>query len=134
MIVYAVEPRLDAEAFIDLLRRSTLDQRRPVDEPARIARMLTNSNLIVTARSDGRLIGVARALADFGFACYLSDLAVDREWQRRGIGRALMARVHAEAGGDETMLLLLAAPAAADYYPHVGFAKVEAGWMLPRKR
>ncbi len=79
------------------------------------------------------LVGIARCLTDFAYCCYLSDLAVDREYQRQGIGKQLVKRVQ-EAIGDESMLLLLAAPTAMDYYPYIGFNKVDNAWMLPRKR
>ena len=135
-IIYRTNIALDAEAVADVLRRSGI--RRPVDDVPRIGRMIANANLIITAwdvPSDGPevLVGIARCLTDFAYCCYLSDLAVDREYQRQGIGKQLVKRVE-EAIGDESMLLLLAAPAAMDYYPYIGFNKVENAWMLPRKR
>ena len=121
-IVYAVENDLDPDEFVDVLRRSTLAERRPLDDPERVARMCAHANLIVTARDgDGLLVGVSRSVTDFALCCYLSDLAVDETLQRAGIGRELIRRTHVEAGGDEILLLLLSAPAAMDYYPKVGF-------------
>lgn len=131
-VSYAVENDLGAAEFVDLLHRSGLAERRPVDEPERIARMLEHGNLIVCARnSTGRLIGVARSLTDFAFCCYLSDLAVDRLWQGRGIARHLMRLTHEEAGGPKAItLLLLAAPGALDYYPKAGLDRLDNcfGW------
>jgi predicted N-acetyltransferase YhbS len=95
--------------------------------------MVANANLVVCARDGEKLVGIARALTDFSYCCYLSDLAVDREYQRMGIGRELVRLVH-EQVGDESMLLLLAAPEAQEYYPHIGFEKVENGWIIRRKR
>ncbi len=132
-ITYQLEPGLTAEAFIGVLEASGLAERRPVSEPARIATMLRHANIIVTARSGARLVGVSRAIADFGFCCYLSDLAVDREFQRRGIGRALIERTW-DAAGRQTTLILLAAPAATAYYPHIGMTKHEACFTFPRER
>jgi GNAT superfamily N-acetyltransferase len=131
-IAYAVEKRLSAAEFVDVLRRSGLAERRPVDEPDRIAKMLEHANLFVTARHGGKLIGVARALTDFTYCCYLSDLAVDRDYQRQGIGRVLIDKTR-EAVGD-SMVLLLSAPKAMTYYPHIGMPKVENAFMFPKRR
>ncbi len=128
--VYQLEPDLTIKEFVDLLERSTLAERRPVDEESRLEAMLRNADLIVTARSDGKLVGLARAITDFAFCCYLSDLAVDGAFQRRGIGRELMRRVAAEAG-EKTKLILLAAPQATDYYPHIGMVRHESCWVTP---
>ena len=115
-----------------LLVRSTLAQRRPVDEPGTIRKMLDNADLIVTARIEKLLVGVSRALTDFAFCTYLSDLAVDVSHQRTGIGKELVRRTH-EAAGLHTTLILLSAPAAATYYPHIGMTKHESCWIVPRQ-
>ncbi len=130
---YALEPDLSAEAFIAVLESSGLAPRRPVAERKRIETMLRNADIIVTARDGDRLIGVSRAIADFGFCCYLSDLAVDRAYQRGGIGKQLIERTR-DAAGRDTMLILLAAPAAADYYPHIGMTRHDACFIHPRER
>lgn len=131
-ITYAVEPTLSADEFVSVLRRSTLAERRPVDEPARIALMLKHANLIVTARDEsGLLVGVSRALTDFSFCCYLSDLAVDVAVQKQGIGKELIRRTQV-ASGTGAKLILLAAPAAREYYPHIGMAKHDSCWTLDR--
>ena len=106
---YRLEPDLSAAEFIDLLVRSTLAERRPVADRARIEGMLRGADVVVTARLSGRLVGVSRALTDFHYCTYLSDLAVCREHQRRGIGRELVRRTH-EAAGPSTTLILIAAP------------------------
>jgi predicted N-acetyltransferase YhbS len=93
--------------------------------------MLANASIIITARVDGRLVGISRALSDFSFCTYLSDLAVDVEHQRRGIGRELIRRTHEEAGR-QTMLILLAAPKARDYYPHIGLKQHDSCWVIDR--
>lgn len=132
-IVYGLEADLTPAEFIDVLNRSTLAERRPVNQLDLIERMLAHANVIVTARNDaGLLVGVSRALTDFGYATYLSDLAVDEAYQRRGIGRELIRRTH-EAAGLETALILLAAPKARDYYPHIGMERHDSCWIIPRK-
>ncbi len=128
-LVYSIEEAPTAEEVADVFRRSGI--RRPVDDLERIGRMVAHGNLIVCARDAGRLVGIARALTDFSFCCYLSDLAVDRAYQRLGIGRELVRRVQ-DAIGEDSMLLLLAAPTAMDYYPRIGFTRVENGWIIPR--
>ena len=130
-VTYRLEPELGADEFIDLLVRSTLAERRPVDDPETIRGMLRHADLILTARIDGRLVGISRAITDFSYCTYLSDLAVDQEFQRRGIGRELIRRTH-EAAGLQTLLILLAAPKARGYYPHVGMAQHESCWIVPR--
>jgi predicted N-acetyltransferase YhbS len=131
-IVYAVEKGLTAEEFVDVLRRSGLAERRPVDEPDRIAKMVEHGNLMVTARDGRKLVGVARSLTDFTYCTYLSDLAVDRDYQKQGIGKALIDKTR-EAVGD-SMVLLLSAPKAMSYYPHIGMPKAENAFIYPRRR
>lgn len=120
---------LSAEVLADLFRRSGI--RRPVDDLPRIASMIQHANLMITAWQAGRLVGVARSLTDFCFCCYLSDLAVDRDFQGTGIGRDLVRRTKA-AIGDSTMLLLLSAPEAMEYYPKIGMEPVQNGWIINR--
>jgi predicted N-acetyltransferase YhbS len=94
--------------------------------------MLANADLIVTARIDGLLVGISRALTDFTYCTYLSDLAVDEKHQRRGIGRELIRRTH-EAAGLHTVLILVAAPKARSYYPHIGMMPHDSCWYVPRR-
>ncbi|PKU26448.1 GNAT family N-acetyltransferase [Telmatospirillum siberiense] len=131
-IRYAVEPDLAAVDFRDVLIRSTLGERRPVDDLDRLDKMLRQADIVVTARRDGRLVGVARSLTDFSFCCYLSDLCVDAAVQRQGIGRALIDRTQAEAGA-QCLLVLLAAPAAVGYYPHIGMRSHASAWTRERQ-
>lgn len=132
-VKYALKPNLSIEEFIDVLRRSTLAERRPVDDSATIAGMLAHADVIVTARDAQRLvIGVSRAITDFSYCTYLSDLAVDVAWQRRGIGRELIRRTHVAAGLN-TNLILLAAPKAETYYPHIGMLHHNSCWRIPRQ-
>lgn len=132
-IAYRREELLSVEEFIDVLRRSGLAERRPVHDRARVATMLQRANLVVTARSEGMLVGVARSVTDFSYCCYLSDLAVDRAYQRSGIGKELVRHTRAEAG-EGCMLLLLSAPAAIEYYPRIGFRKAENAFIIERTR
>jgi len=129
MIRYRTGNDVDLDALIELYRASTLGERRPVDDRERMASMLRHANLVVTAWDSDLLVGVSRALSDFSFVTYLSDLAVRRSHQRRGIGKELIRRTQALAG-KHAKLLLLAAPAAEPYYQHIGFTHHPQAWML----
>jgi GNAT superfamily N-acetyltransferase len=131
-IAYQCEPELSVEEFIDVLVRSTLAERRPVADLEVMRGMLRYADLVVTARAGTLLVGVSRAITDFSYCTYLSDLAVDRHYQRKGIGRELIRHTHA-AAGLHTMLILLAAPAAESYYPHIGMNKHTSCWTVPRQ-
>jgi GNAT superfamily N-acetyltransferase len=133
-VVYQCEsyPALGPGEFIDLLERSTLAERRPVDERETIRGMLAHAGVMVTARVGGLLVGISRAITDFHFCTYLSDLAVDVAYQRQGIGRELVRRTH-EAAGLGTHLILLAAPKARTYYPHIGMDACDSCWIIARQ-
>ena len=132
-IEYAHDRPITAEQFIDVLKRSTLAERRPISDRERISRMLEHGNLICTAWADGVLVGVSRSVTDFVFCCYLSDLAVDVAHQRSGIGKRLIeltrSKLHLEC-----KLILLAAPKAEGYYPKIGFSHFQSAWVLPSYR
>lgn len=130
-VTYQLEPGLTPEEFVDLLERSTLAERRPVGKPEVIRGMLEHADIIVTARVERKLVGVSRAVTDYSFCVYLSDLAVDEAYQKRGIGKELVRRTH-ELAGPETMLVLLAAPKAREYYPRIGMTYHDSAWIIPR--
>lgn len=127
-ILYRTGNDLDVDAVIELYRASTLGERRPVDDRARMGAMLRNANLVITAWDGTELVGIARSLTDFVYCTYLSDLAVRLTHQRRGIGTELIRRTQA-AGGQAT-LILLSAPKAVDYYPRIGFTGHPSAWVL----
>ena len=128
---YNNEPSLSASEFIDVLVRSTLDARRPVEDISRIEGMVRNADLIVTARDEqDLLVGVSRAITDFHYCTYLSDLAVDQSCQKQGIGKKLIEETHRLAG-KQTTLILLAAPAAREYYPRIGMQLHDSCWIAP---
>jgi GNAT superfamily N-acetyltransferase len=129
LIEYREGNRLDLDSVIELYRCSTLGERRPIADRERMAAMLAHANLVVTAWDGALLVGIARALTDRSFVTYLSDLAVRLSHQRGGIGKELIRRVQ-QAAGPQALLLLLAAPAAESYYPHIGFDHHPQAWML----
>lgn len=130
-ITYIESPKLSAPALAELFRSSGI--RRPVDDFARLENMIRHANLVIGAFAEGRLVGIARALTDFSYCCYLSDLAVAESHQRQGTGRELIRRVR-DRIGEESTLLLLSAPEAMDYYPKIGLERVGKGWMIRRSR
>lgn len=121
MINYQIENDLSPIEFKELLIKSTLEERRPVDEFERIEAMVKHASLIITARDGQKLIGVSRSLTDFVYCTYLSDLAVDDEYQKKGIGKELIRLTKAET--PKATLILLSAPNAVNYYPHIGMSK-----------
>src|SRR6187431_2171750 len=131
-ITYRSNIKISADQFIDVLKRSTLAERRPVDNRDRIEKMLQHGNIIITAWHGDLLIGVSRALSDFSFCCYLSDLAVDEKFQKQGIGKMLIDETH-KAAGLHTMLILLAAPAAVQYYPKIGMERFTDCFIIRKK-
>lgn len=130
-IHYAREPDLPVAAFRAVLIASTLGERRPIDDLPRLAAMLRQADIIVTARNPaGELIGVARAVSDFSYCCYVSDLAVALTYQRQGIGRSLLDWMQFYAG-PQTRVHLIAAPAAQDYYGKIGCEPMPRCWLMP---
>ena len=132
-IEYKINTPVSTDQFIELLRQSTLSERRPIEDRACMEGMVANSNLIVTAWDGEVLIGIARSMTDFHYACYLSDLAVHKKYQRSGIGKKLQIKTQ-EQLGPNCKLILIAAPAANSYYEHIGFSNNLRCWILDRDK
>ena len=128
-IEYRVNAPLSVDAFRDVLVRSTLGERRPIDDRECLAGMLAHANLTLTAWDGDQLVGIARNLTDFVLTAYVCDLAVCASRQHKGIGRELLAQTRAQLG-PRAKLSWLAAPAAAHYYSHIGFTQSERCWVL----
>jgi ribosomal protein S18 acetylase RimI-like enzyme len=107
--------------------------KRPYHDLERLERMIRHANLIITAWAGDKMVGIARALTDYSYCCYLSDLAVDKNYQKHGIGKELIRRVQ-EKIGEEAALILIAAPSAVDYYPKIGFTRNERAYFIPRSK
>lgn len=120
-VIYSVETGVTVDEFRCVLNESGLGKRRPVDDTVRLAAMLANANLIVTARMDGKLVGIARAMTDFSFNCYLSDLAVMDTAKNRGIGAALINALRQHLG-PTVNVILSAVPEAVPFYQRIGMA------------
>lgn len=132
-IKYSTERKISADQFIDLLQRSTLAERRPVHDRGRIEKMLAHGNILITAWDQDLLVGISRALSDFSFCCYLSDLAVDETYQHNGIGKELIRLTHVAANEQDAMMILLAAPKAVGYYPKIGMEQMKECFVIRRK-
>ena len=126
---YRVGNQLNIDEVIELYRDSTLGERRPIDDRDRMRQMIGNANLVITAWDGEQLVGISRSLTDFSYVTYLSDLAVRLSHQRLGIGKELIRRTKEESG-PQAAIVLLSAPKAVDYYPHVGFTHHPQAWIL----
>lgn len=131
VITYRTNAALEAHQLSELFKTSGI--KRPVEDLNRIKKMIDNSNLVVTAWDGDRLVGIARALSDYSYCCYLSDLAVDKEYQKQGIGHELVDEVR-KLAGEESNLLLISAPEAMEYYPKIGFDKCGNAFIIHRKK
>jgi len=130
-IKYKINQSITTDQFIELLKQSRLAERRPIANNDCMQGMISNSNLIVSAWDNDKLIGIARSVTDFHYACYLSDLAVDKQYQQQGVGKQLQS-VTQDQLGPECKLILIAAPTANEYYKHIGFSQNERCWVLER--
>ena len=128
MITYRSGNDLNLDEVLDVYRSCSLGARRPIDDRERMREMLANSDITVTAWDGPLMVGIARSVSDFSYATYLSDLAVRESHQRLGIGKELIRRTQAEGG--RATVILLAAPAAVEYYPRIGFSRHDSCWML----
>jgi predicted N-acetyltransferase YhbS len=132
-IQYKLNPKLTTDEFIDILNRSTLGERRPIDDKECIDGMLKNADIIVVAIDNEKIVGVARSVTDYNYCCYLSDLAVDQKYQKHGIGKKLI-NITQEQLNKKCKIILLSAPDATEYYPKIGFTQHTSAWTLARDK
>ena len=132
-IQYKINPKLTTDEFIDILNRSTLGERRPIDDKECIDGMIENADIIVVAIENDKIVGVARAVTDYNYCCYLSDLAVDEKYQKNGIGKQLISEVQ-EQLNDKCKIILLSAPDATEYYPKIEFIQHTSAWTLAKDK
>ena len=130
-IIYKTNEEITAEQLSQVFRASGII--RPVDDLPRLQKMLDYGDILITAWDDEKLVGVARSITDFSYCCYLSDLAVDKSYQSLGIGKELVRQTQLQIT-DEVVLILLSSPIAMEFYPHIGFQKIENGFIIPRQR
>jgi GNAT superfamily N-acetyltransferase len=128
-VEYLINEKVSVEDFMYVLQGSGLAERRPVSDISTLQWMLDHANLTISAKIDGVLIGIARSVTDFHYACYLSDLAVLKSFQKKGIGKKLIEETKAQLGPN-CSIILLSAPKAGSYYPHIGFKQHDSAWTL----
>ncbi|MFN4000219.1 GNAT family N-acetyltransferase [Algoriphagus sp.] len=128
MISFQVEKNLSLEEYIFILTDSGLGKRRPMHDPDHLNRMIQGSNLLITAREDGQLIGFLRGLSDFCYRCFIADLAVAKNYQGKGIGREILKFTRSLA--PEARLILFAAEDAEPFYQKLGFKPHEHCYQL----
>ena len=131
MITYVLDKNQQAIHVAEVFKKSGI--KRPYEDLARIQRMIVHSDILVTAWDGEKMIGVARAITDYSYCCYLSDLAVDLDYQKQGIGRELLSRVQTEIG-DECSIVLISSPIATEYYPRLGFVQSDRAYVIARKK
>ena len=131
VISYKINTKIEPHQLAALFKASGI--RRPIDDLNRLKKMIENANLLITAWDGDKLVGAARALTDQSYCCYLSDLAVDKDYQKNGIGNDLINEIEKYIG-EECTLILLSAPEAMDYYPKLGFEKTDNAFIIPRKK
>ena len=132
-IKFKLNPKLTTDEFIDILNRSTLGKRRPIDDKECIDGMLKNADIIVVALDNEKIVGVARSVTDYNYCCYLSDLAVDQKYQKYGIGKELI-NITQEQLNKKCKIILLSAQDATEYYPKIGFTQHTSAWILARDK
>lgn len=128
MVTYQRETDLPLQEYIDILNSSGLGKRRPVDDTDHLNRMIVGSNMILTAREDGELVGVLRALSDFCYRTFIADIAVADERKGEGIGRVLLQKARETA--PEARLFLFSAEDAEGFYQKLGFQLHERCYQL----
>ncbi len=132
-IEFKINEPITSEQFVGLLEKSSLAERRPIHNSECMEGVVKNSNLVVSAWYGNELIGIARSVTDFHYACYLSDLAVDQKYQKNGVGKRLLSLTQ-EQLNEECKLILVAAPDASSYYEHLGFENNPRCWVLGREQ
>lgn len=131
MISYLETKQVSSTDVATVFKNSGI--KRPYEDLERIERMINNADVLITAWDEGKMVGVARAITDFSYCCYLSDLAIDNEYQKQGIGKELVSRVQ-RIIGDECSLVLISSPIAKEYYPRLGFSENDKAYTIARKK
>ena len=130
-ITYKIDVIPDIEQLIDLFNCSDYFPIKDKTDLGRIEKMFNNSNIVITAWESGKLIGLSRALSDFSYCCYLSDLCVRNEYKRNGIGKELV-RLAKQIAGDECKLILQSSPNALSFYKKIGMKNIDSAFIIQR--
>ena len=128
-IIYKLNEKISPEQLLKLFNDANLKRPQSLE---RLNKMINDADILISAWSENELIGVVRCITDYSFCCYISDLAIGKKFQKKGIGKELIRKVQ-EYLGDEVMILLLSVPQALNYYPKIGFNKIDNAYQIPRK-
>lgn len=122
------EERVSAEEYIGFLKRTDLGSQYPRERfEERIARLVKNVSISLVARNEaGLMVGVLFGLTDFCYWLYITDLGIDRDYERQGIATKLMKMAHDLAGGEKDIAVyLIANENAVPFYEKLGMEKAE---------
>ena len=122
------EERISAEEYIEFLKRTDLGSQYPKERFAeRIPKLVKNVSISLVARNaDGLIVGVLFGLTDFCYWLYITDLGVDRAYERRGIATKLMKKAHELAGGEKDIAVyLIANEDAVPFYEKIGMKRAD---------
>ena len=127
-VIVIREERITAEEYIDFLKRTDLGSQYPKERfEERVARLVQTVSISLTARNEqGLLVGALFGLTDFAYWLYITDLGVDRDYLRQGIGRRLMQTAHELAGGEKDIAVyLIANENAVPFYEKCGMKRAD---------
>ena len=127
--------RISAKEYVEFLTRTDLGMQYPKERfAARIQKLVKNAAISLTAREEsGKIVGVLFAVTDFAYWMFVTDLGVDREWVKTGIGKRLMEKALAVAGGEKDIIVYTCANReAVGFYEKLGMKKSEDVMELNR--
>lgn len=130
-IEYAVNEPITAVELAELFRASGIN--RSVHHLDRIQRMIDHADEFLSARDNGHLIGVLRAITDYSYCCHISEVAVHRDYQRLGIGTKLLDLLIGKLGNEEIKYMLTSSAKAFDFYKEYGFEQAENAFVIKRQ-
>ena len=132
-VTHAEEPSLPVAEFRRILVESGLARLRPIEDDARLAAMLAGANLILVARRDREVVGLARCVTDRAWCCYVAELAVSPRAQGLGVGRGLLDEARRRLG-PAVSIVLASVPEAVGFYTRIGMAPVADTFQFRRAR
>lgn len=128
MAIEYKERRLSADEYMDFLKRTDLCLQYPKERfKERIEKLVKNVSIsLVAENEEGLIVGVLFGLTDFAYWLYVTDLGVDRAYEKRGIGKQLMRQAHRIAGGEKDIAIyLIANDKAIPFYEKLGMEKAD---------
>ena len=127
-ITYLTEHVPDINDVIKLYSACFLENPRPTDDSERLSKMIQSASLLCTAYDNNALVGMCRALSDFSYVTYISDLAVLPAYQGKQIGKKMLDII-AQKSESVEKIVLLSSQSANSYYPHLNFEPHQRAWV-----